>query len=94
VSKALYKVLHLLVILLSSKVVSALYRRAWRAVARGGDPPAATDAASSWPEIVAASAGYGAVLGVTKAVGDRSGATGVRKLTGRWPGTGAASKPT
>lgn len=94
-SKKLYKVLHLLVVVLSGKVVSALFEKLWQAATRSSSsPPEATDLRSGWPEILLASAAYGAILGVAKAAGDRGGAAGVRKLTGEWPVEEADGNPT
>jgi hypothetical protein len=75
-----------MVVLASGKIMGSLFRRGWQKATGQSELPEAQRAESSWPGILAASAGYGALMGVTKAVGDRGGAEGVRKMTGRWPG--------
>lgn len=60
-------------------------RHVWKAVTNSEDLPDATDEESGWGEIIAAAALQGAVFAIVRAVVDRGGATGVRKLTGRWP---------
>lgn len=58
----------------------------------GGEPlgnpeaPSATDEQRGWREILAAATVQGAVFGLVKAMVDRGGATGFRKMTGAWPG--------
>jgi hypothetical protein len=66
-------------------LAGALFKRVWHAVAGGANAPDATDEERSWGEILAAAALQGAIFAVVKATVDRAGATGVRRLTGRWP---------
>ena len=49
------------------------------------DAPNATDEDRGWGEILAAAALQGAIFAVVKAMVDRGGATGVKRLTGNWP---------
>jgi hypothetical protein len=48
--------------------------------------PSATDEERGWGEILAAAALQGAIFALVKAAVDRAGATGVKKVTGEWPG--------
>lgn len=66
-------------------LAGAVFKRVWRAVAGGAEAPNATDERRTWAEILAAAALQGAIFAVVKAAVDRVGATGVRRLTGRWP---------
>ena len=60
-------------------------KQLWRLASGDDDTPNATDEDRGWGEIVAAAALQGAIFAVVKALVDRGGATGVRKLTGTWP---------
>lgn len=66
-------------------LAGALFNRVWQAVADGTDAPDATDEERGWGEILAAAALQGAIFAVVRAAVDRAGASGVRRLTGRWP---------
>lgn len=66
-------------------LAAAVFRRVWHAVAGGEEAPHATEEGRHWPEILAAAALQGAIFGVVKAAVDRAGASGARRLTGRWP---------
>jgi predicted metal-dependent enzyme (double-stranded beta helix superfamily) len=61
------------------------FKQVWRVVAGDDDAPNATDEDRGWGEILLAAALQGAIFAVVKAAVDRGGATGVRRLTGRWP---------
>jgi hypothetical protein len=49
------------------------------------EAPEATDEDFGWTEVLIAATVQGAIFGLVKAAIDRGGATGYRKLTGRWP---------
>lgn len=84
--QVLYKPFTLLVTVGSGMLAGAVFQKVWKAAAGEDDAPDATDEERAWTEILIASALQGALLGVTKAVLNRGGAHGVRKLTGNWPG--------
>ncbi|MEU7277886.1 DUF4235 domain-containing protein [Streptomyces sp. NPDC045431] len=83
--KLLYRPVGLLLGMASGAVASTLFSRAWAAVGNG-DAPDAMDEERAWKEILLAAAIQGAIFAVVKAAVDRSGAVGVRRLTGTWPG--------
>ncbi|MFR9674062.1 DUF4235 domain-containing protein [Streptomyces sp. TR02-1] len=83
--QALYKPFALLAAVSSGMLAGAVFQRIWKAVAGEEDAPDATDEERAWSEILLASALQGALLGVTRAVLNRGGAQGVRRLTGKWP---------
>jgi uncharacterized protein DUF4235 len=85
VVKLLYKPFAILFGLLGGMIASALFSKVWKAVAHEDDAPDASDEERGWKEILSAVALKGAIAGVVKAVIQRSGATGVRGLTGTWP---------
>jgi Protein of unknown function (DUF4235) len=84
--KLLYKPLHLAVSVLAGMLAGAVFKQAWRLVAREDEAPHATDVRKGWREILLASALQGAIFAVVKAAVDRGTAEGTRKLTGVWPG--------
>lgn len=62
------------------------FKQVWRVLANEEDTPDATDEDRGWTEILVAAALQGAIFAIVKATIDRSGAQGIRKLTGTWPG--------
>lgn len=66
--------------------VGAALDRAWRRASAGGSVPRATDEDRRLGEILTAAALQGAVFAVVRSMVERASATGVRKVTGRWPG--------
>jgi Protein of unknown function (DUF4235) len=85
-ARLLYKPLGLVFGILGGLLAGAIFKRVWSRVAHEEDPPEATDATKSWPEVVAAATLQGAVFGGVKAAIDRAGARGFASLTGAWPG--------
>ncbi|RZU49031.1 uncharacterized protein DUF4235 [Krasilnikovia cinnamomea] len=86
VQKIAYKPVGLLLGVMAGAVAGMVTRKIWQVASGDDDTPDATDEDRGWGEIVAAAALQGAVFAVVKALVDRGGATGVRKLTGEWPG--------
>jgi len=84
-NKLLYKPLGMLFSVLGGLAASALFKRVWRAATGDDEAPRATDKDFGWTEVLIAATVQGAIFGVVKAAIDRGGATGYRKLTGRWP---------
>jgi len=70
----------------AAALVGAVFDRAWRRASAGGSVPRATDEDRGLGEILTAAALQGAAFAVVKSMVDRASATGVRKVTGRWPG--------
>nr|WP_212732787.1 DUF4235 domain-containing protein [Streptomyces sp. TP-A0874] len=68
--------------MLAGKVFSML----WRRVAGEEEAPSATDQDHTWREVLLATAVQGAIASGVRAAVRRSGAAGVRKVTGHWPG--------
>jgi hypothetical protein len=84
-NKLLYKPLGMLFGVLGGVAASALFKRIWRAATGEDEAPTATDKDFSWTEVLIAATVQGAIFGLVKAAIDRGGATGYRKVTGRWP---------
>jgi hypothetical protein len=85
VNKVLYKPVSLVLGLAAGALAGIVFKQIWRLVADEDEAPGATSPDHSWPEVLAAAAIQGAVFATVKAVVERGGATGVRKLTGDWP---------
>lgn len=66
-------------------LASAVFRQVWRLLAGSDEAPEATDEQRGWGEVLAAAALQGAIFAAVQAFVDKAGATGVRRLTGRWP---------
>jgi len=81
-----YKPVGLLLGVAAGAISGLVFKQVWKHLSDDGDAPDATDEERGWGEILAAAALQGAIFAVVKAAVDRSGASGVRRLTGRWPG--------
>ncbi|HEY7173833.1 MAG TPA: DUF4235 domain-containing protein [Micromonosporaceae bacterium] len=80
-----YKPVGLLLGVTAGAISGALFKQAWKHLGHDDDAPDATDEHRGWGEVLAAAALEGAIFALVKAAIDRAGATGVRRLTGRWP---------
>jgi hypothetical protein len=81
-----YKPVGLLLGIGAGALAGFVFKEVWKLAAGDDDAPNATDEDRGWGEILAAAALQGAIFAVVKALVDRGGATGVRKITGDWPG--------
>lgn len=84
-SKAMYKPLGMVFGAASGVLAGAVFRRVWRLVDDKRDAPSPTDEDRGWREVLVASALQGMIFAMVRAAVDRSGAAGVRRLTGTWP---------
>jgi hypothetical protein len=84
-NKLLYKPLGMLFSVLGGLAAGAVFKKVWQLVSGGSEPPAATDREYGWREVLVAATVQGAIFGLVKAAIDRGGATGYRKVTGKWP---------
>jgi hypothetical protein len=85
VSKIAYRPVGLLLGIGAGAVAGFVFKEVWKLASGDDDAPNATDEDRGWSEILAAAALQGAIFALVKAVVDRGGAAGVRKLTGQWP---------
>ena len=83
--KVAYKPVGLLLGAASGLVAGAVFKQVWKRVGHDDDAPNATDEGRDWSEILVAAALQGAIFALVKAAVDRGAATGVRRLTGKWP---------
>jgi hypothetical protein len=85
-SKIAYKPVGLLLGIGAGVVSGLVFKEIWKLASGDDDAPNATDEDRGWGEVLAAAALQGVIFALVKAAVDRSGAAGVRKLTGQWPG--------
>jgi hypothetical protein len=83
--KLLYRPLGLGFSVAGGIVAGALFKQIWKLAAGEEDAPKATEEDRTWREVLLAAALQGAIFAMVKAVVDRGGAKGVRRLTGTWP---------
>ncbi|MGH3151174.1 MAG: DUF4235 domain-containing protein [Streptosporangiaceae bacterium] len=85
-SKALYKLVSLLISVLGGVLAGAIFKRVWKLAAGEDEAPKATDENRGWREVLLAAILQGAIFAVVKATVDRGAAEGIRRFTGVWPG--------
>jgi Protein of unknown function (DUF4235) len=85
VQKIAYKPVGLLLGIGAGMVAGFVFKEVWKLASGDDDAPNATDEDRGWGEVLAAAALQGAIFAVVKALVDRGGASGVRKMTGEWP---------
>ena len=83
--KVAYKPVGLLLGIGAGAVAGFVFKEIWKFASGDDDAPNATDEDRGWGEIIAAAALQGAIFATVKALVDRGGAAGVRKITGTWP---------
>lgn len=83
--KVAYKPVGLLLGIGAGAIAGFVFKEVWKLASGDDDAPNATDEDRSWGEIIAAAALQGAIFATVKALVDRGGAAGVRKITGEWP---------
>ncbi len=80
-----YKPVGLLLGIGAGAVAGFVFKEVWKLASGDDKAPDATDEDRGWGEILAAAALQGAIFAVVRALVDRGGAAGVRKITGEWP---------
>jgi hypothetical protein len=83
--KVAYTPVGLLLGIGAGAIAGFVFKEVWKIASGDDDAPNATDEDRGGGEIVVAAALQGVIFGVVKALVDRGGATGVKKLTGEWP---------
>ncbi|MEV4638926.1 DUF4235 domain-containing protein [Actinoplanes sp. NPDC049548] len=83
--KVAYKPVGLLLGIGAGAIAGFVFKEVWKLASGDDDAPNATDEDRGWGEIIAAAALQGAIFATVKALVDRGGAAGVRKITGTWP---------
>ena len=84
-ARLLYKPVGVVAGAAAGVLAGAVFRRVWRLVSGTDEVPQAREEDRGWGEVLAAAALQGAVFAAVRALADRAGAQGVRRVTGRWP---------
>jgi hypothetical protein len=87
VKKILYRLLSLVVSVLGGILAGAVFKKVWAAVSGEEEAPQATSPDHSTKEVLVAAVVHGAIFAGVKAVVDRAGAKGFKKITGTDLGT-------
>ncbi len=85
-AKALYTPISIIFSVLGGVLAGAIFKQIWKRISDEEESPKALESEYGWREILPAAALQGAIFALVKAVVQRGGAQGVRKLTGVWPG--------
>ena len=85
-AKLIYRPLGIAFSVLGGILASAVFKQIWKRVSDEEDAPKALESEYGWREVLPAAVLQGAIFALVKAVVDRGGAIGFRKLTGVWPG--------
>ena len=85
IQKVAYKPVGLLLGIGAGALAGFVFKEIWKLASGDDDAPDATDEERGWGEIIAAAALQGAIFATVRALVDRGGAVGVRKITGEWP---------
>lgn len=85
-AKLAYRPVGLIAGIVSGAIAGAVFKQVWRRLSNKDDAPSAMQSEYGLGEIVLAATIQGAIFAAVKALVDRLGADGFRKLTGSWPG--------
>ena len=85
-AKALYTPISIVFSVLGGLLAGAIFKQIWKRVSDEEEAPKALESEYGWKEILPAAALQGAIFALVKAAVQRSGAQGVRRVTGYWPG--------
>ena len=85
VGKLAYKPVGVLLGIAAGSLAGVVFKQVWKRISGDDDAPNATDEERGWGEVLLAATLQGAIFALVKAAVDRGGATGVKRLTGRWP---------
>jgi Protein of unknown function (DUF4235) len=85
-AKALYTPVSIVFSVVGGLLAGVVFKQVWKRVSGEEESPKALESEYGWKEILPAAALQGAIFALVKALVQRGGAQGVRKLTGYWPG--------
>lgn len=85
-AKALYTPISIVFSVLGGILAGTVFKQVWKRISDEEEAPKALESEYGWREILPAAALQGAIFALVKAVVQRGGAQGVRRLTGVWPG--------
>ena len=85
-AKALYTPVSIVFSVLGGLLAGAVFKQVWKRISGEEESPKALESEYGWKEILPAAALQGAIFALVKAMVQRGGAQGVKRLTGFWPG--------
>lgn len=85
-AKILYTPISIVFSVLGGLLAGAVFKQIWKRVSNEEEAPKALESEYGWKEILPAAALQGAIFALVKALVQRGGAQGVRRVTGYWPG--------
>jgi hypothetical protein len=85
-AKALYTPISIVFSVLGGILAGTIFKQIWKRISGEEESPKALESEYGWKEILPAAALQGAIFALVKAMVQRGGAQGVRRLTGFWPG--------
>lgn len=85
-AKLAYRPFGLIAGIVSGMIAGAIFKQVWRRFSDEDEAPSAMKSEYGLGEIVLAATIQGAIFAAVKALVDRLGADGFKKLTGSWPG--------
>lgn len=83
--KLLYKPVAIVAGIVGGLLSGLIFKRVWKVVGGGSDPPAPMDSERSWGEILLAAGLHGVIYALVETAIDRGAAEWTRKATGIWP---------
>ena len=83
--KLLYKPVAIVAGIIGGLLSGLIFKRVWKVVGRGTDPPAPLDSERGWGEILLAAGLQRTIYALVKTAVDRGAAEWTRKKTGIWP---------
>jgi len=85
-AKLAYRPFGLIAGIVSGLIAGAVFKQIWRRVSDEDEAPDALQSEYGLGQVVLAAAVQGAIFAAVKALVDRGGAEGFKRLTGDWPG--------
>ncbi len=85
-AKLAYRPFGLIAGIVSGIIAGAVFKQIWRRVSDEEEAPDALQSEYGLGQVVLAAAIQGAIFAAVKALVDRGGAEGFKRLTGDWPG--------
>ena len=85
-AKLAYRPFGLIAGIVSGLIAGAVFKQIWRRVSDEEEAPDALQSEYGLGQVVLAAAIQGAIFAAVKALVDRGGAEGFKRLTGDWPG--------
>jgi Protein of unknown function (DUF4235) len=84
-AKLMYRPVGMIAGTLAGVAAGVVFKRLWKLAANEDDAPEPLDPDHTWGQVLAAAALQGAVFALVKAAVDRAAASGVKRMTGKWP---------